>query len=197
MSPLRANRPRTQLRGDSVEDDDDSDHLHRNSASDHDQSSASGMSDAEPVDLGGKLLLQEHEARGVYDSFEPEILPAPPAVFKEPQVETTIVSRRDSSFFARATGLMGVDIAASGRSKCFHCNNMIARDSIRFQYTIDPKRPHRHIHLECVKAVDARDVGASIEWLRSASQQSCDVLANACVDAAVLLQQGCLTPMRC
>ena len=55
-----------------------------------------------------------------------------------------------SSYFAKNIGFTEASLATSNRSMCYHCNDRIAKGTIRFTYFWNKLRPSRYVHEECV-----------------------------------------------
>ncbi len=71
--------------------------------------------------------------------------------------------------FNQRVGVRGVEIAPSGHSKCYLCNEMIPKGSIRFEYYFNESSISRRIHTACASRILDEPLVAksnSISWLQ-------------------------------
>ena len=61
------------------------------------------------------------------------------------------------TFFARLEGVDSVNIAVSARSKCYYCDNRIAKDTVRFCYYHNAYKPSAWVHPACMPHLLKRD----------------------------------------
>lgn len=55
-----------------------------------------------------------------------------------------------ASYFVKTIGFSEGSIAPTSRSVCYHCENKIKKDSPRFAYFWNVRRPSRYLHAACV-----------------------------------------------
>ncbi len=68
-----------------------------------------------------------------------------------------------SSYFAKNIGFTEASLATSNRSMCYHCNDRIAKGTIRFTYFWNTLRPSRYVHDKCVIPFVTADIPARKE----------------------------------
>ena len=106
--------------------------------------------------------LEEKSVRAACDEFEADV-----AV----RADLAEAHRAGASFFAKSIGFRGGSIAPTGRSKCYHCEQKIPKDTVRFAFFWSVQRPERYIHIGCVIPFVTQDLAARKEQAVGAFQQ--------------------------
>ena len=60
-------------------------------------------------------------------------------------------------------GFLGFEVAATGRSVCYHCGHKVAMNNLRWQFWYHERRYHRWVHFRCARAMI--DANPGEPWL--------------------------------
>ena len=83
-----------------------------------------------------------------------------------------------SSYFHKQIGFESASLAATARSRCYHCSNYIPKNTLRFAYFFSTKRPSRYMHGSCIVPFVQADSAARKEQAVSVVQNSAENFAD-------------------
>ena len=76
------------------------------------------------------------------------------------------------SFFQATLGIQGVGKAKRAGMKCLHCGDSVAKDTWRFEFSYNTRRPCRSIHPTCLVQMKPDELQPSISRLRDLIRES-------------------------
>lgn len=132
-----------------------------------------GTSDtAKQEERDAKMLVDEHEIiRNEFQSTPEPAEPSSSSGMKRPQNSETCQAAKPSrrlepkvqepkgpgTFFSKECGLAEVGLAASNRSRCYFCQNLIAKGFARFSWHHSILKPPVWVHDGCLRHLVSRD----------------------------------------
>lgn len=94
-----------------------------------------------------------------------------------------------SSFFQKELGIMDLAIVGRKGSRCFHCDNALEKNSLRFVYAHKTSKPPRSLHTYCLAQVPPAMIPTSIRKLQLIMGRDCsDLERQVCSETLTTLQ---------